>query len=225
MPKDFGDDERLEQKDLEELAKDLFQGKNILLISGLVLLLVGLVVALTVFSSSSSDDIEFITENDMESNRKTIFVDVAGAVERPGVYQLDGKARINDALVAAGGLAENADRAWVSKSINLAAPVKDGAKIYVKDTGNQIPDTGNQMSEAGYQQTEVQNLSASQEKININTSSQSELEKLPGVGPSTAQKIISYRQSNSFSSIEDLMSVPGIGEKTFEKMKEMISVW
>ena len=217
MSEDFGDDEQFLQKSFSELAKNLLQGKNVLLFSGLVLLLVGL-VAVIVVSSSSSEDIEFITENDMESNTKTIFVDVAGAVERPGVYQLDSKARINDALIAAGGLSESADRVWVSKTINLASIVKDGAKIYIKDTSNQ--QTG-----ASSQQAEVQGLSTNQEMININTASQSELEKLPGVGSATALKIVNYRQNNPFSSIEDLMKVPGIGEKTFEKMKEMLSVW
>ncbi len=217
MSKDFDDDEQFLQKSFSELAKNLLQGKNVLLFSGMILLLVGL-VAVIVVSSSSSEDIEFITENDMESNTKTIFVDVAGAVERPGVYQLDSKARINDALIAAGGLSESADRVWVSKTINLASIVKDGAKIYIKDTSNQ--QTG-----ASSQQAEVQGLSTNQEMININTASQSELEKLPGVGSATALKIVNYRQNNPFSSIEDLMKVPGIGEKTFEKMKEMLSVW
>ena len=217
MSEDFDDDEQFLQKSFSELAKNLLQGKNVLLFSGLILLLVGL-VAVIVVSSSSSEDIEFITENDMESNTKTIFVDVAGAVERPGVYQLDSKARINDALIAAGGLSESADRVWVSKTINLASIVKDGAKIYIKDTSNQ--QTG-----ASSQQAEVQGLSTNQGMININTASQSELEKLPGVGSATALKIVNYRQNNPFSSIEDLMKVPGIGEKTFEKMKEMLSVW
>ena len=217
MSEDFGDDEQFLQKSFAELAKNLLQGKNVLLFSGLILLLVGL-VAVIVVSSSSSEDIEFITENDMESNTKTIFVDVSGAVERPGVYQLDSKARINDALIAAGGLSESADRVWVSKTINLASIVKDGAKIYIKDTSNQ--QTG-----ASSQQAEVQGLSTNQGMININTASQSELEKLPGVGSATALKIVNYRQNNPFSSIEDLMKVPGIGEKTFEKMKEMLSVW
>jgi len=217
MSEDFGDDEQFLQKSFSELAKNLLQGKNVLLFSGLVLLLVGL-VAVIVVSSSSSEDIEFITENDMKSNTKTIFVDVSGAVERPGVYQLDSKARINDALIAAGGLSESADRVWVSKTINLASIVKDGAKIYIKDTSNQ--QTG-----ASSQQAEVQGLSTNQGMININTASQSELEKLPGVGSATALKIVNYRQNNPFSSIEDLMKVPGIGEKTFEKMKEMLSVW
>jgi len=224
MSEDFTDDEQFGQKSLMELAKSLFQGKNVLLFAGMALLLIGLVAVMAV-SSSSSEDIEFITENDMESNKKTIFVDVAGAVERPGVYELDSKARINDALIAAGGLAENADRAFVSKSINLASVVKDGAKIYIKEIGNQQPATSNQMPDSRSQTSEVRGLSTNQEKININTASQSELEKLPGVGPATAEKIISYRQNNPFSSIEDLMKVPGIGEKTFEKMKEMISVY
>ena len=219
MSEEFDDDEQFLQKSFSELAKNLLQGKNVLLFSGLVLLLVGLVAAIAV-SSSSSEDIEFITENDMESNTKTIFVDVAGAVERPGVYQLDSKARINDALIAAGGLSENADRVWVSKSINLASAVKDGAKIYIKPI-----DDG--QSSASYQNSgsAVAGISAASDKINLNTAGQAELEKLPGVGPSTAQKIINYRQNNPFSSIEDLMKVPGIGEKTFEKMKEMLSVW
>ena len=223
MPKDFDDDEQLEQKSLEELAKNLFQGKNVLLFAGLALLLIGLVAVMAV-SSSSSEDIEFITENDMESDTKTIFIDVAGAVERPGVYQLDSKARINDALVAAGGLAESADRTWVSKNINLASIVKDGAKIYIKAISGDQP-AGGLVSGSGSDNPVVAGVSIVSDKINLNTAGQTELEKLPGIGPATAEKIISYRQNNPFSSIEDLMKVPGIGEKTFEKMKDMISVY
>lgn len=223
MSEDFADGEQLEQKSLMELVKDLLQGRNVLLISGLILLLVALIVGLTV-SSSSSENIEFITENDMESNRKAIFVDVAGAVERPGVYELDSKARINDALIAAGGLAENADRVWVSKSINLAATVKDGAKIYIKAVSGDQP-AGGSVSGSGSDNSAVAGVSTMSDKINLNTAGQAELEKLPGVGPATAEKIINYRQNNPFSTIEDLMKVPGIGEKTFEKMKDMISVY
>jgi competence protein ComEA len=182
------------------------------------------IISFLIVSSKSDSDIEILSQEDFdaENNSKVIFVDVSGAVQKPGLYQLNSHSRVNDALVAAGGLSLSADREWLAKNLNLAALLKDGQKIYIKEkslSGGGANDQKNtQQSATSDWQFE--------DKININTASLAELEKLNGVGPVTAQKIVDYREKEgSFTKIEDLMKVPGIGEKTFEKFKEQITVW
>lgn len=135
-----------------------------------------------------------------------IFVDVGGAVERPGVYELGSGARVKDALAAAGGLAKDADREYVSKNMNLAAPIVDGTKVYVLEIG-EIGERG----EIGGANT-----------ININTAGAGELEKLKGIGEVRAKAIIDNRP---YSSVGELKSKGVLGEKMFENIKEQISVY
>jgi competence protein ComEA len=147
-----------------------------------------------------------------DSNEKTqlIFVDVAGAVEKPGVYSLPGQSRIGDALVVAGGLSAEADRGWVAKTINLAAVVEDGDKIFIpkKDEDK----TANQSVE--YRE--------SQARVNINTASLSELDGLEGIGEVRAKTILDNRP---YSKIDDLVSKAKIPESVYEKIKNQISVY
>lgn len=185
-------------------------------IFGLVILLVAVFVFIA--SSQNSPDIEILTEEevDIESNTKNIFVDVSGAVERPGLYSLGSGSRINDALVAAGGLASFADRQWVAQNINLAALAKDGQKIF-------IPEGRDQQNN---DQLTISNEQLATAKINVNSASQAELEKLSGIGPSLALKIIDYRNQNGpFQSEEDLLKVSGIGEKVLSQIIGKITFW
>ena len=185
---------------------------------GIILLAVGL-VSLIILSSRQSSQVEIIPaqENDSAADKKIIFVDIAGAVQKPGLYQLDSKARLNDALVSAGGLSAQADREWVAKNINLASPLKDGIKIYIKLT--------NDINLASVGQAQV--LSTSTEaKININTADLGQLDQLPGIGPAIGQRIIDYRtEKGSFTTPEDLMKVSGVGQKLFDKLKDRVTVW
>jgi len=165
-------------------------------------------------SSQQSAEVEVIPAEEVESAGKEIVVDVAGAVENPGVYRLASGSRINDALVAAGGLSVEADRDWVAKNINLAAELKDGIKIYINTT----------KSITSQMQTAVAVDAGT--KININTASLSDLDKLPGIGPVIGQRIIDYRQQKgSFVSPEDLLQVDGVSQKVFDKIKGLISVF
>lgn len=128
---------------------------------------------------------------------------------KPGLYKLEDGARVNDAIQAAGGFTENADK----DSLNLAKLIEDGEQIMIpsKDGGS---------SEAGSSSSQTNNG-----KVNINTADLSTLQTLNGVGPATAQKIIDYRTANGkFKTIEDLKKVSGIGEKTFAKFKDQICV-
>lgn len=130
-----------------------------------------------------------------------IKVYVSGAVMSPGVYALPPDSRVQDAIEAAGGLMTDA----APEQINLAAPLSDGAQINVPHTATSGRTTGG--------------------RININTATAAELETLPGIGPTTAQKIVEYRlQYGPFRTIQDIQNVPGIGPATFAKIQDYITV-
>lgn len=139
-----------------------------------------------------------------------IKVDIAGAVLKPGVYELNLDSRLQDLLVASGGLSSEADREWGAKNLNLASKLQDGGKVYIPKIGENFKPSGSQV--------EGTNTGL----ININTGSAQELDKLPGVGPVTAQKIISNRP---YQAIEELLTKKAVGKATFEKIKDQISVW
>lgn len=162
------------------------------------------------------------TDTEKSASESGIYVDLSGAVQKPGLYHLSSEARVNDLFLAAGGLSEEADREWFSRSINLAQKLTDGIKIYIPFQ-NEILNTKNQKlgESAG-----GSSLGLATGKININVATQVELESLPNVGPVMAGKIIDYRTKNGlFQTIEDLKKVAGIGEKTFEELKELITVY
>jgi len=144
-----------------------------------------------------------------------ITVDVEGAVVKPGVYSLVADARVQDALIAAGGMSDKADRDKVSKGLNLAAKLTDGGKLY-------IPFIGESMVSLGMGGGGDTVLGSSSNLTNINTATASELDKLQGVGPITAEKIISNRP---YGSVEELVSKKVVGQKVFESIKEKISVY
>ncbi len=145
-----------------------------------------------------------------------VVVNVDGAIINPGVYSLPVHSRVEDAVEAAGGFTENARPG----SINLAALVEDGSHIYVpyKSTGI----TSSSDSEVG-----TYTMSESGEMIvliNINQAALEVLITLPGIGPVTAEKIISYREEQTFTRIEEIQKVPGIGPSTYQEIEKFITV-
>lgn len=156
-----------------------------------------------------------------------VVVHIAGEVNSPGIIETSTGSRIADIVEKAEGFTEDAD---VTK-INLAYIVEDGQKITIPSTNAE------ELSEEDVEQQEyivkengkgvVEEVSAKEatvEKVNINKATQTELEQLPGIGPSTALKIIEYRKTNKFKRIEDIKNVSGIGEAKFEKIKEYVVV-
>lgn len=142
---------------------------------------------------------------------KNVVVYVSGAVKHPGVVSMAYGSRVTDAVNLLGGPTETADMA----GINLAALLVDGQQIHVPSTG----ETG-----GGAAVTTLGSRVAGG-KININTADTAALDTLPGVGPSTAQKIVDYRKNHgSFTSMEDLKSVPGIGESKYQNLKDKITI-
>lgn len=145
-----------------------------------------------------------------------IVIYVSGAVEAPGTYRLPSGSRIEDALVAAGGVTARAD----SSRLNLAARLDDGEQVEVPEKIRQAQ--GNGTTALAGNPTQV---TASGGPVNINTATLEELDTLPGIGPVTAQKIIDYRDANGpFQALEEIMNVPGIGPATFERIKELITL-
>lgn len=147
-----------------------------------------------------------------------IQVYVSGAVARPGVYALSWDSRVEQAIAAAGGGTAEADLLRV----NLAQRVHDEQQIYVPHKSEAVtpilPTPVQRTTNAGVS-------SSSGKKININTASATELEALPGIGPVLAQRIVDYRQaSGPFRKPEDIKDVKGIGDSTFERIKELIIV-
>ena len=151
-----------------------------------------------------------------------IQVYVTGEVVKPGVCLLPVGSRVQDAIQAAGGFADEANE----ETLNLAAVLQDGDRVQVastiraQDAPGAESTTGGQANATGQQPT-----SPSARLVNINTASQVELETLSGIGPVTALKIIDYREANGlFIGIEDIQKVSGIGTVTFEKFKDQITV-
>lgn len=155
-----------------------------------------------------------------------IFIDIKGAVQQPGVYQLFEGDRVIDALAKAGQITEEGSTAH----INLAQKVYDGMLIYIPTIGELEEEEHLlvlnvlQESQQAFEQQSSISSSASQ-KININRAPAEELQKLPGVGASRALAIIEYRtEKGMFQQIEDLMNISGIGPKVFERLKDLVEL-
>lgn len=196
----------------------------ILGLSGLVFLLYGLISSN--MPKQEKEDILFesaqtaTADNDSEKKGKQIVIDIEGAVIKPGVYKLSEDARVQDALIKAGGMSDKADREKVAKGLNLAARVTDGGKIYIPFQGESAPPAGGAAgSIAGSSDVMGDSVSG---LININTASEGELDSLSGVGPVTATKIISNRP---YEKIEDLVSKKSVGQSVFEKIKDKITTY
>ncbi|MGX7047632.1 competence protein CelA [Lactococcus piscium] len=154
-----------------------------------------------------------------ETERKDrITVDLKGAVKKPAVYTLKQDSRVNDLLLLAGGVTDQAD----TKSINLAQKLTDEMVVYVASIGE---DKSAEI--VGTKAHDDVDSAAAQaiDKININTADLAQLQKLSGVGLKKAQDIIDYREQNGkFNQLEDLGNVSGFGEKSLEKLKESVAV-
>jgi competence protein ComEA len=148
-----------------------------------------------------------------ESEPTVIKVDVKGAIQNPGVFTAETGDRVIDIIAEAGDFTENADK----NRVNLAQLVEDQMVIYVPKIGEE--------STFVSETAQPQGTASDDGKVNLNSASQSELETIPGIGPSKALTIIEYREQNGpFQSVEDIKNISGIGDKTFEKLKDSITV-
>lgn len=180
-------------------------------------ILVGLLLAGGIYASTRAPQGESI-ELRPAPTPEPLRVHVAGAVVRPGVYDLEDGSRVDDAVEAAGGFVAEADK----NALNLAAFLEDGERLDIPYVAGFVPeeDQGFVVVTEG-----TPSPLAGEELININTASIEELDKLPGIGQTTAVRIIDYRTANGpFATIEDIVNVSGIGPATFDEIKDLITV-
>ncbi len=152
-----------------------------------------------------------------EAQPASATVHVVGAVKRPGVYRMSPGARVDDAVARAGGATAGADLTGV----NLAAKVEDGRQVIVPIASVGV--TGSGLAGAG--EGEGGSAGMASAPLNLNTATAQQLDTLDGVGPATAQKILTYREAHGgFRSVDELGEVPGIGDKRLATLREMVRV-
>lgn len=193
-----------------------------------------------IYSTLYKDEFSFNNDNFIDNNlvetniedkniysenftNNSIIVYICGAVKESKVITLPEDSRISDAIDAVGGLTNDADLT----NINLAYILEDGEKIYIPKKGEEMQNDASAASSTAQSSSysNYYSTSTKSNKININKATQTELETIPGVGPSTALKIIEYREQNGkFKSIENIKNVSGIGDAKYEKMKDYITV-
>ena len=150
-----------------------------------------------------------------------LVVEIVGAVDRPGVFRLPSGSRVGDLVAAAGGYGARVDADRASRDLNLAAPLHDGDQIRVpsrddepssgqRDRGSSATGSGADTDAAG--------------PLDLNRATSAELEALPGIGPVTAGKILSSREEQRFTAVDDLRTRKLVGQKTFETLKDLVTV-
>lgn len=152
----------------------------------------------------------------------TVFVDVKGAVHYPGVYELTEQHRIVDAIELAGGYLTDANPQF----INHAQKLQDEMVIYIPKKGEELTEEVQHLVTIASEPTNSSSGSSSTSgKVNLNKADEAALTTLPGVGPAKAQAILAYRdESGGFKTIDDIKKVSGIGEKSFERLKDLIDI-
>ncbi|MCI5997493.1 MAG: helix-hairpin-helix domain-containing protein [Peptoniphilaceae bacterium] len=151
-----------------------------------------------------------LIEYENKSLNSNIFVHIDGAIKNPDVYEMKEGDRVKDLLEKAGGLLDDAD----TSRLNLAVKLKDEMKIHIYKVGETSDENP----------TSSQDNTNTSEIVNINTASVDELCKLTGIGETKAKLIVEYRNNKKFETIEEITNVSGIGKKTFEKIKDKITV-
>ena len=188
------------------------QNRIYIIIAVICLVLFG--IYYVVQQMSGAKEVAIVTASPVSSPSATVLpgivtVHVTGAVRNPGVYELERGKRVVHAIEMAGGLAENADEA----SVNMAAVLNDAQQIAVREIGEASSSAG------------VPNVLEAGGKININTAEKEELMLLSGIGETLAGNIVQYREANGgFQTVDDLIHVPKIGEKTLDNIRAYITV-
>ncbi len=195
-------------------------------------IIIGIIVIFSIYYFFTNKDYIEVDSNlnvfdQNEKNEQTeekIIVYITGAIKNEGIYEMEENSRIANIIEKAGGLTEEAN----IENINLAYLLEDGMKIYIPkkdEKTNEIKEDTNTYTSKENSTSEVLKNTNKNEKININTATQTELETLPGIGPTTALRIIEYRKENGkFRNIEDIKKINGIGDNKFSKIKDLIKI-
>ncbi|WJS83093.1 helix-hairpin-helix domain-containing protein [Tetragenococcus halophilus] len=186
--------------------------------------LVTVFVLVIYFSQSNNEQADAWEENESafqqatEDSEKTteetgkIIVDIKGEINKPGVYELEGDARVKEVILEAGGLTKQAEK----KQLNLAEKLQDQQMIYIPNK-----EEAEEMEIDGDKEAEDNN----KDMIDINAADINELQEISGVGPAKAQAIVDYREENgAFESVDELNEISGFGEKTVEKLRDSIKI-
>ncbi len=196
------------------------------IIVGIILAIMSIVLINYVYlrkpQTISDEDLNIYEEEDIqeeeikqEEDKKEIVVHVAGAINVEGIVFLKEGDRVSSAIEKAGGVTQDADMSQV----NLAYQLEDGMKIYIPKIGEDKQELQENVTIPNQVTNEKKTT-----KVNINTATKEELETLPGIGKSTAEKIIKYRQENKrFSKIDEIKEVSGIGDAKFNSIKDLIT--
>lgn len=223
----MGDMEGQGNEDVSAKLAQVWKVYRVPIILGLVSTLF-IIVSLTILIKSiqTSTPITFSSESEatvagaMRGNKIT--VDVSGAVTNPGVYSLDQESRVEDAIRAAGGLSAQADSGRLEKSVNRAAKLSDGAKIYIPKVGDTQTSSNIVTGRDPVSDETSYNILTGLHPVSINAASQQELiDTLVGVGPSTAKKIISGRP---YTTLEELVARKAMGQALFDKLKAQLTL-
>jgi competence protein ComEA len=233
MPKD----DKLEEfiyREVEEPAEEgrfnfsEFLESNKLQIAGILIGLILIGIGILLYKQgyfSPSDSIEVIDAvTDDITQKSELIIEVSGAIEKPGVYKLSEGSRVEDLLIAAGGISADADRGWVEKYINRAAKLADGQKLYILKNGedNSQSQSSSATNVGGIKQDQGVLGTGQSGLININSASLSELDSLPGIGPVYGQSIIDHRP---YSSVEELLSKGALKDHVYQKVKDQVTVY
>lgn len=214
-------------KNFEDI-KRLFRDNKELIKTAALPLVIGAAVLFFWFYGADSDDIA-VQEGDTDIDNSVVsedegrtgyshsimYVDISGEVNTPGVYEVSDDTRLFQVIEMAGGLTENAD----VNSLNQAEIVYDGQKIIVSSGSGSFNDTGTEIP------ANSSGKGLTNGKVNLNLADSATLQTIPGIGPSKAGRIMEYRSTNGrFKKIEDIMNITGIGQKTFEIIRDYITV-
>jgi competence protein ComEA len=207
----------MEEEDVSPPPPSFFQKFGLALVLGGISVFCIIASLILLFKTTQTTEPIRFSDSESSGSARTseILVDIEGAVVKPGVYTLPNGSRIDDLLSLAGGLTDTADTVWVGKTLNKAALLLDGGKLFIPTKGEVSSSQSlNKESVAGA-------VSSVNSLISINSASAKELDTLPGVGEVTAQKIIAGRP---YQTIDELLSRKIVGQSVFEKIRSLLTL-